>query len=304
MGAVDDDLVEAFLGALDPRFDVRDVRRARIADTLRELSVSARAKWPGITLDDRRFVTHLAQRLEPGDDVAAALDAVQAEDLFLACACEEGDDDAIVALEQHYRVAISAALHKIEPSRGGPTHDDVLQALRMRLFVGAPGEAPGIAAYRGRGRLSAWLHVTVMRSALNAVRDAPRPIDAELCGALETLVADPELEELRGSFRELFASSFANAVASLSVRQRALLRHALIDRLNVRQIARVYGVHFTTVARWIGDAREALATETRRLLADRLDVSDSELHRMIGAVQSRIELSLSRIFAADEPIPS
>ena len=304
MAEGDDDLVESFLGALDPRFDARDVSRARLASMLRELSMRARAKWPGVAGDDSRFVAHLARRLEPGDELAAALDAVHGEDLFLACACEAGDDDAILALERHYRAAISAALHKIEPTHAGPTHDDVLQALRMRLFVGARGEPPGIAAYRGRGRLSAWLHVTVMRAALNAVRDAPAPVDAALYGALERLVADPELEELRGSFRELFASSFAKAVASLSVRQRALLRHALIDRLNVRQIARVYGVHFTTVARWIAGAREALAIETRRLLADHLDVSDSELHRMIGAVQSRIELGLSRIFGTDEPLPT
>lgn len=298
---LDDGLVDAFAARVDARLDATEIPRADLAQMLAELLVRARAKWPGIVLDGRHFVAYFAERLEPGATLAATLDATHGEDLFLACACAGGNDDAIAELERRHRTSIEAALAKIEPARGGPTRDDVLQALRLRLFVGMHGEPPGIVAYRGRGRLSAWLHVTVMRAALNAVRDSTRPSDDDLRVALVTLAADPEFEDLRLSFRDAFASCFSEAVSSLSVRERALLRHALIDRLNVRQVARVYGVHFTTAARWIASARETLAAETRRLLAQQLDVSDSELHRLIVAVQSRIELSISRLFAPDDP---
>lgn len=298
MSGSDEVLVDAFVGALGRPAPQGD----RLASALRELVSRAQAAWPGLAIDEAHFVRYVAERLDPQTELLAALAVVHADDLFLACACASGDDAAIAALERAHGSAITGALAKIQPGRGGPTRDDVLQALRLRLFVGGSGQPPGIAAYSGRGRLSAWLHVTVMRAALNALRDAARPVDEELHHALAILAADPELEELRTSFREAFASTFGEAVASLSIRERALLRHALVDRLNVRQIARVYGVHFTTVARWIASARDRLAQETRRLLGARLDVSDTELHRMIGAMQSRIELSISRLFSPDEPI--
>ena len=64
------------------------------------------------------------------------------------------------------------------------------------------------------------------------------------------------------------------------------------------ELGPMYGVHRTTVGRWIDTAQQALLEGTRRVLVARLNLSDSECASLIRALHSQLDITLSIL---DEP---
>ena len=83
--------------------------------------------------------------------------------------------------------------------------------------------------------------------------------------------------------------------AQIEPRLRAVLRMSFVDALSIDQIGAVYAVHRATAARWIQRGCESVFAETRRLLAERLALSPTELDRMTALIQSQLEVSLSQL---------
>jgi hypothetical protein len=80
-------------GAGYPRPELR-----QLEDALAVAITSARSSWPTVTLDDKRFISYLANRVEGGEPTAA-LTLLHVEDLYLACACLLNDRAAMMAFE-------------------------------------------------------------------------------------------------------------------------------------------------------------------------------------------------------------
>ena len=174
--------------------------------------------------------------------------------------------------------------------------EDLRQIVRRHLLV---GDNAAIRGYGGKGSLAAWVGVVSLRAVINATRGKPRPEsasgDSEDLAALAE-VADPELDYLRARYRADFREAFARAVASLEPRQRSVLHQHLVERLTVRDMAKIYGVNSGSVSRWITKARERLADETAAGLQAQLSVSPAELQSIMRLIRSRVALSLSRVF--------
>jgi len=82
-------------------------------------------------------------------------------------------------------------------------------------------------------------------------------------------------------------------MATLTPRDRVLLRMHTLDGLTIDQIASVQGVHRATVARWLERARELVSRAVRRDLMKQLGADPFEAEEVLQWVQSRVELSLS-----------
>jgi len=67
-----------------------------------------------------------------------------------------------------------------------------------------------------------------------------------------------------------------------------------LDRLTIDDLARIYGVHRATAARWVAAAHEAVLDGCKRALAERLGLSTSELDSIIALVQSQLDISVHR----------
>ena len=75
-----------------------------------------------------------------------------------------------------------------------------------------------------------------------------RPIgDEALLDALSP-ANDPELELAKSRYREVFGTAFRDALARLPAKDRALLRHLLIDGFSLDTIGGMYNVHRATAA--------------------------------------------------------
>lgn len=118
---------------------------------------------------------------------------------------------------------------------------------------------------------------------------------AESDDVLATLPDTAELEAglLRADQQQHFRDAFREAVAQLTARQRALLRLSLLDALSIDEIAPLYAVNRSSIARWLAEAREALAQTTRAELKTRLKLEGEALEQLLRSVQNGFELSLT-----------
>ncbi|HUJ57586.1 MAG TPA: sigma factor-like helix-turn-helix DNA-binding protein [Kofleriaceae bacterium] len=252
---------------------------------------AGRTAWPEVELDRERFAAHV-QTLET--EAATRFPA----DLYLAAACLAGDGQALACFDRDVLSAARGAIQAIDSSAAFV--DDALQRLRATLLVGDDG-TPRLAHYAGRGPLRAWVGVAGARTALMMRRSQKRarevPVDDdEWTSALATIsTGNPELELVKRQYAEAFAAALRDAVGVLEPRLRAVLRMSFVDALSIDEIGTVYAVHRATAARWIHRACDVVFGETRRLLAERLALSHTELDRMTALVQSQLEVSLSQL---------
>ena len=266
-------------------------------DRLGELVARARRAAPELAVAPERFVAALARAC--GDDGAAALDELHAEDFGLAVACADGVPGALEHCDRLCAPAVRAAVARIDPA--ADFCDEVRQILWQRVFVGTPEHPPRILTYGGRGPLAAWVAVAAQRVAIDLRR-----------AAMPTASADPEVDQLlsarehpeaaylRGRYRAEFEAGVRAALAALPDRDRLLLRLTVVSGLSHEQVAAIYGVNQSTVSRWIARARSAVLEATEREVCARIGLPASEFRSLAGLFLSDLDVSLSRVLEASQ----
>ncbi len=255
---------------------------------------AGRAAWPDVAVAPERFVDHLARRLPP-DAGADALAALRGADLYLACACADGDTAAIAAFEARYFNEVDIASARMRASRD--LAGEVKQWLRHTLFVGDETRAPAVADFAGRGDLRGWVRVTAVRELQRLLGKQKREVAVGDEGFLDALLPahDPEMSYVRERYRRELAEAVVAATEAAPARDRALLRYSTFDGLSIDEIGALYGVHRATAARWLASAREGILERTRAELARRLGMETPEVDSIIRLVRSRLEVSLERV---------
>jgi RNA polymerase sigma-70 factor (ECF subfamily) len=283
-------LAEAFVDALD------EPGAALAEDVLGAMVAAARAAWPGIEVDPERFVRFVAQRVGPG----VGPRDLPASDLYLACACADGDPRAIAAFERRYFRGVDAAMATMRAPAG--VADEVKQVLRARFFVSTPERHATIADFGGRGDLNGWVRVSAVREALRILARQKRSVrlDEALLDEL-TAGGDPEIAAVKSRCRAELATALREALAALSPRARTLLRYQIVDGLGISAMGAIYGVHRATVARWLAQVRADVVADTQRRLATRLQLSQDEVESVIRLVQSQLDLSIVSLLGSPPP---
>ena len=285
-------LSEVLLAGLDAQGLRPGVDREALDARLHALWWRGRARWPEIDLPAKVFVAYLARRLD-GDDLQLALGQLAATDLYLACACGRGDRAALRCFEAELMPQVEKALctFSLDPVRC----DEIRQAVRLKLFM-AESDPSGIGGYAGRGPLAGWLRVVAVRTALGEIRKERRhrAVAVELPELLPAEDLDPELRYLKAAYRREFSRALTEAVASISDHERTLLALSLVDRLDAGRIAPLYGVHRTTMMRWLARLRDKLFRRTMSGIATALRVDPAQARSIARLVQSSIQVSLTR----------
>jgi len=262
---------------------------------LRRVLAEARAAWPGLTIAPEVFVPYIAERLPVDQDLTQSLTELRAGDLYLACACAAGREDALALFDTLFLREVGSYLGR--EAATAEVAAEVRQRLRERLFVAEGSQAPKIASYRGRGPLGGWVRMTAIRLARNLRRGQKghRPIEGDGAPPLRAPGRDPELAYLVRRYSREFREAFQRVLAGLNSDDRTVLRLYFLDGLTVRAIGALYQVNASTVSRRIAQARDTIRDETRRLLASRLDVGGTELESVLRLVDTQLELSLTRL---------
>ncbi len=281
-----------FLGDLEPgaraRFEA--IAEPELEGLLLAAFEGGRSSWPGIAVDVERYVRHLASVL----DEETTMQSLHTSDLYLACACVDGDAAALATLERDFIGTLAPALRST--GLDAAATDDVTQKVREMVLVGSEG-VPGIANYRGRGQLRSWLRAVALRNAMMEFRGRREaPLGDDALAAMPAVADDAQLAPWKAQYAAAFRTAFAETIATLDERQRTLLRQHHLDRLSVDALASLHKVHRATAARWVASAREALLAGIRERMVKLLAISGSELDSALRMARSQLDVSIHRLF--------
>jgi RNA polymerase sigma-70 factor (ECF subfamily) len=255
-----------------------------LAIELSKWVADAHTRWPLIALDESDFRRHLETLERP-------LPVFPVE-TYLAAACVADDSAAVRALEEEYISRVPGAIRRVDTSAAFAA--DISQQVRIRLLVKSDEIPPRIARYTGDVPLSAWIRVIALRLAFNAKRGTKSNRDDEGARAGEAM-DDPEIDYLRGQYRDTFVRSFSEALSSLSKDDRTILRLHYVDSVNIDGIGRIFQVHRATVARWLVRIRAELLERAKGLLAGHLGAELDEADSVIGVLAGEVDFTLSRV---------
>jgi RNA polymerase sigma-70 factor (ECF subfamily) len=256
-----------------------------------EALATGRSAWPDVGVDREEFARHLASA-----GVAPAALVQHAADLYLACACGRGDPTALARFEQQFLEPLPRHL-----SRFSLTQDRleaVRQAVRIRLFAGPDAR---IGHYAGTGPLGAWVRVLAIRVALDLLdtRAIEARSDSEALVSLVTENDNPELALMREQLKERFQGALEESLASLSPREKTLLRMHFVDGLNIDAIGAVFKVHRATVARWLLAIRGAIVDRMRAQVGIGIRPTSTGFRSVVALVRDDLHLSLGRLLVRE-----
>lgn len=256
-------------------------------DRLEALVAKGREAWPKIAIAPESFIEHLALHTK----TMAALDAVHASDLYLACAAAQGDRAALAYFEEAFMARVPDYVLRVRVGRD--VVDEVQQKLREQLLMAAGDRPPRIAEYSGKGALGGWVRVSAVRTALNHLRAAGPA--AEGLGDEISLAADPELAFVKEHAQALFTDAFTRVLGGLDANERTILRLHYLEGLTMDQLARLYKTPRSTIARRVAEARQQILVSTEALLRDERRLSPSSVASVIRQARSRLEVTMTRL---------
>jgi RNA polymerase sigma-70 factor (ECF subfamily) len=291
-------LADSFLQHAPPAEGSATDARARLERALATDLARAAAAWPGVVVGAEELAAWIAERTPDQVDPAEAIASMNVVDLHLACACARGDRAALAAFEARVMPAIARAIVRIDASTSFLR--EVEEELRIKLFVGEPGRGPRIAAYLGRGPITSWAQVAAIRTAYSLKRAEQRDhamLDADdeaLLGVEDDgASADPERAVLRAERRRLLGDALSESLAALATRERAVLRLYLLEDVGSETIAKMYGVHRGTVARWIAAAYESVLAGVKKRLSREAGLRPAEIESLLRVAGSQLSFRMS-----------
>lgn len=253
---------------------------------------AARSAWPDVAVVPEDFLRWLEARLPPSGQ---GTEGLKVADLYLVFACTRGDAAALRSFEKHYVPELEAALVRLRLSAS--QRDELRQELRRKLLVSEDGGEPRIGLYGGRGELRRWVRAVATREGLMLLRQQSPEVcvDEELFDSFPAASEDVELQHARREYHVEFKRAFEEALASLEPAERNLLRRHFIDGLTTPQLAALHGIHRVSMFRRLRQVCDALVERTRKLLLQRLPVSEVELSSLNRLIRSHLDMSLERL---------
>lgn len=262
----------------------------RLEAELERLTQAGSSAWPQLQMKEDFFLGFLAHSLPAS--AASHLADLRAGDLWLSCAFGAGIVGASEILDTQMMAPIQSALHKLRTPE--PVVADILQDLRRRL-VEMQQRVQERQGYSGRGDLAGWLYVCAVREAGRRREKASKEQVLEDAGAalLPSADEDPEMAYIQMTYKRELQQAFREALASLTSKERNLLRYYFLDGMSIDKIGALYGVHRATAARWVNTAREQLCQKTRAIACRRISLSEEGFERVLGLIASQIYVNLA-----------
>jgi RNA polymerase sigma-70 factor (ECF subfamily) len=287
-----DDLTSELLALVDPQQRAQLRRLPDLDELVSSLVSTARSAWPTLDLPTEVFLRYLAGKIPEEEPFERTLRNLCVDELYLCCACAEGNAPAVALFHQRYEPVLESALGKLR--MGEAMTQDVKQLLLGQLLTNTPDKPAMITTYGGHGRLARWLRVVAARTGRALLSREKKLVlvgDERIASELGPSAPEPEAATKR-TYRELFKRAFKHALRTLGPREANLLRQRYVDSLNLAQIGTIYRVHPSTVHRWLEKARTTLLERTSAHLMEVLRVSQKDCESILRMIQSDLDITL------------
>jgi RNA polymerase sigma-70 factor (ECF subfamily) len=209
------------------------------------------------------------------------------DDLYVACACVAGDEQAAVALTRVYAQQVLSYVARTDPSPAFA--EEVRAQLWEELLVGKKDAGPGLVRYSGRAPLGAYLRMATVQKVkyLRRGRRPDVPLEQREHG-IAGPTSDAEMQYIKEKYRTAFQAALESAIRALSPDDQTMLRLYFFDGIGIEAIGKVFGCNKSTISRRIAKVREQLLDESKRWFKENLAIEASEFRSLLAVVQSQI----------------
>ncbi|HYJ86930.1 MAG TPA: sigma-70 family RNA polymerase sigma factor [Pyrinomonadaceae bacterium] len=213
------------------------------------------------------------------------IDSLQADDLCLIVACEQGNQKAWGDLVERFSVTVRSAARAASFNEDGA--EDLAQSIWAELHglrIREDGKPAGkLAYYSGRGSLAGWLRAVVAQLAVDQHRKSSRLVQTEEDADFDRIlsqrhdenswtahgvVASPEVEVSRKFAAADMQKALADSIGKLSAEDRLLVKLYYFDGLRLKEAGAVLGVHEATASRRLTRIHGDLRSEVEKTLTE------------------------------------
>jgi RNA polymerase sigma-70 factor (ECF subfamily) len=226
-------------------------------------------------------------------EVLQILESLRVEELALARACARGDEGAWEVFLTRYREKLYTAAHSIT------SEDSAARELADSLYADLYGtrltdgrRVSKLDSFTGRGSLEGWLRAVLAQEYVNRYRRQQRLVSLE-----EQTEAGAQFQaEARDPAQKLDARLEAatdQALAALPGEDKFILAGYYLDERTLAEIARLLGVHESTVSRRL----QKITTALRKSILARLvkhGMSSKEAQQAMEVEVSELSLDVRR----------
>ena len=244
------------------------------------------------------------------------IDKLQADDLCLIVACEQGNQKAWSDLVERFSTTVRSAARSASSNEEGA--EDLAQSIWAELHglrIREDGKPAGkLAYYSGRGSLAGWLRAVVAQLAIDQHRKQSRLVQTEEDADFDRIIqhgqqentwsghgeaVNPELEistKLAGAEMQ---KALATAIKQLSAEDRLLVKLYYFDGLRLREAGAVLGVHEATASRRLTRVHAELRGQVERILVEEEGWTKPETERAFSEVALHLETDIEPLLATE-----
>lgn len=207
------------------------------------------------------------------------------DDLYLAVACAERKDAAWQRFTELYRKPLRD-LHQFM-AQGIETAGDMADHTLIDMFLPDRSGQSRIASYDGRSSLLTWLRVIVSNRAINERQRA--------CNRIRKVEPEHEIPDgtalhqfdsrIAGDrYQPLLQESLKAACHELSTQDRLILLWRFEKGLQLGQIARLIGVHQSTITRQLERALKRMRADVVEILTSKYQMTPSAVDECLETI--------------------
>lgn len=241
-----------------------------VAELLSELHGNSQGERVGISSHAFAVILiEVAGKYLPSDaglqQARSFLLTLRVEELALARACATGNDAAWETFLTRYREKLYQAALRI--AREDSAAHDLADTLYAELYGTTSRDGKRVSklsSFTGRGSLEGWLRTVLAQEFVNRYRRTKRLVSLDEESDEGSQFAAPEREASPAVDPRLEAAT-GSALASLSSEDRTILAAYYIDGRTLAEIARMLGVHESTISRKVDKLAKSLR---KRIMAE------------------------------------
>jgi RNA polymerase sigma-70 factor (ECF subfamily) len=288
---------------------------ARAGDTY---SVSMEMLVPRIQAGVRKYL--LQENVDSSTaEVNDFVDKLQADDLCLIVACEQGNEKAWTDLVERFGTTVRSAARSVSANEEGA--EDLAQSIWAELHglrIREDGKpASKLAYYSGRGSLAGWLRAVVAQLAVDQHRKQSRLVQAEDDADFDRLILkddhawstraekmNPEIEVSDKRTSAVLQKALAASVGHLSDEDRLLVKLYYFDGLKLREAGAILGVHEATASRRLTRIHADLRNHVEESLKQEHGWTAPETERAFSDIALHLEADIEPLLVTDTMLKS
>ncbi|MFN2515918.1 MAG: RNA polymerase sigma factor [Pyrinomonadaceae bacterium] len=252
-------------------------------------------------------------------EITDFINKLQADDLCLIVACEQGNQKAWSDLVARFSATVRSAARSASANEEGA--EDLAQSIWAELYglrIREDGKPAGkLTYYSGRGSLAGWLRAVVAQLAVDQHRKQSRLVQTEEDADFDRIiqedqngvawsghggVLDPEVQISQKLAGAEMQKALSKSIKQLTAEDRLLVKLYYFDGLRLREAGAVLGVHEATASRRLSRIHADLRQQVEKVLTEEKGWTKPETKRAFSDIALHFEAGIEPLLVSESAL--